>query len=471
MKTTKGFKTSKTTGANNTFKGKVAVLGAGPAGLAAADQLLSQGYEVHVYESSSSVGGMCKSLKLWGQRVDLGPHRFFTPHQRVMTLWQSLVGTDYAWVPRKTRIYFRNKFFSYPITLWPTLKALGPQEAIRCGLSFLQSFLHKFDESHFEGWAQSQFGERLYELFFKGYTEKLWGLPCKDLDQGFAKRKIKGLHLLHVLKETLLKNKTFETHFLYPAHGTGQVYEALAARVTKKGAQLKTSVPVTGLSKTDRGLSVQASGEAETYDSVVSTLPLDLVYGFLYPERSFRGLGFRHTVLVYLEVKGAQHFEDNWIYINSPHVQLGRVTNFNNWSPKMKHTKKKTILCLEYWCGEEDPHWKDADQVWMDRAQKELQILGLIQTPLVTNLHVQRVPKSYPIMKRGYEKQLNQVVEDLHQVPGLYLAGRYGAYSYNNQDHSLLMGLQAADQIARSTQKFVSPFAEDYEENILISEV
>lgn len=441
---------------------RVGVIGAGPAGITAAYQLARQGAHVEVFEASAHVGGMSRTFELWGQKVDLGPHRFFSHDPRVNAVWREVVGADYRMVDRLTRIYYRNRFFDYPLRPANALWNMGMLRAVGCLSSYLKEKVSPSfpDEEHgsFESWVVGRFGRRLFDMFFKSYSEKLWGIPCDELDADFAAQRIKKFSLGEAVKAALGigkgKHKTLVDQFAYPTGGTGLVYERMAQRVRDLGGAVHLNQPVQRLVHFQRqvhGIELP-DGRIEPFDHVVSTMPLTLLVRGLgeLPRdvaRAVDALRFRNTLLVYLHVDAPDLFRDQWLYIHSPDLRVGRITNFRNWAPELYVQARTSILALEYWCYDEDPEWQAGDQHLVDRARKEIRATGLIGDAAILEAHVVRVRRCYPVYARGYRKHLEQVVAHVRQFAGLSAIGRYGAFKYNNQDHSILMGLLAAENI------------------------
>jgi protoporphyrinogen oxidase len=439
---------------------QVAIIGAGPAGLSAAYELSRQGAGVTVYEAGPQPGGMAQSLSLWGQRVDVGPHRFFSADPRVNRLWLAIAGQDYRMVRRLTRIYYRGRFFHYPLQPANALANLGPMEAVRCLASFAAAQAQPLPaEPTFEDWVSHRFGRRLYRTFFKTYSEKLWGIPCRELDADFAMQRIKGLSLGGAVRNALLPRRggeprTLVDEFAYPTGGTGMIYERMAAAVRANGGAIHYRTPVQRLwteGQTVRGLCLQ-DGTYVPYDHVVSSMPLSLLVQRL-PDvpapvlEAAGGLRFRSTVLVYLHVNARDLFPDNWLYIHAPELATGRITNFRNWAPELYGDAPTTILALEYWCQQGEADWQRSDRDFIALAAQELAQTGLARAEQVLDGHVVRLPRCYPIYERGYRERLKPIIAHLRQYPNLQIIGRYGAFKYNNQDHSLLMGLLAAENI------------------------
>jgi protoporphyrinogen oxidase len=446
---------------------RVAVIGAGPAGITAAYQLAKGGAHVEVFEADSAVGGLCRSIDLWGQKVDLGPHRFFSQDPRVHELWLEVVGRDYRMVDRLTRIYYHRRFFEYPLRPANALWNMGVANAVCCLCSYFKerirpSFRTANNET-FESWVVGRFGRRLFNMFFKSYSEKLWGIPASALDADFAAQRIKKFSLGQAVAAALgfgkTKHKTLVDQFAYPLGGTGMVYERMAQGVQERGGQVHLKQAVGRIvhhERRVRGLEL-ADGRFQPFDQVISTMPLTLLVRGLgnLPAPVAKGIGalrFRNTILVYLNVDRGDLFKDQWLYIHSPDLGTGRVTNFRNWVPELCGESANTILALEYWCYETDAAWQEDDSALIERATNEMRSTGLIGTASIQDGHVVRIPRCYPVYARGYRQHLEPIVAYLRGFEGLAAIGRYGAFKYNNQDHSILMGVLAAENILASAR-------------------
>lgn len=440
---------------------EVGIIGAGPAGLAAAYELGKQGIRAEVFEAGPAVGGMARTFELWGQKVDLGPHRFFSSDARINRLWLEVLGDDYRMVSRQTRIFYNGRFFEYPLQVGNALSGLGPLTAARCVASYARQKLRPAEEvRNFEQWVQGRFGRRLYEIFFKAYSEKLWGIPCTQLDADFASQRIRKLSFFEAVRNALLQGRgnrhaTLVDRFAYPLEGCGQVYSKMARAVVKQGGRVHLETPVRGVRpRSDGGLDVElVNGERRHYDKVVSTMPLTHLVKAL-PEvppevvEAADRLKFRNTILVYLQVEAQKLFPDQWVYVHSPNLAVGRITNFRNWVPELNGTSDETILALELWCDPGDERWIADDAEHIARAEAELRKTGLVGEAEITAGHVERVPNCYPVYEVGYRENVSVLRKHLQSIPGLDVIGRYGSFKYNNQDHSLLMGILAAENIA-----------------------
>ena len=441
---------------------KVIVIGAGPAGLTAAYELAKKGTKVTVIESTGSVGGMAKSFELFGQIVDCGPHRFFSSDKIVNDLFHEVVQDDYTLVNRLTRIYYKNKFFDYPLKLGNVLKNLSPIEIFQILWSYaIQRIIGKKNLETFEDWVTDKFGKKLFQMFFKTYSEKLWGITCDKIDSDWAAQRIKKLSLYEAVKAAIFgnkgnKHKTLVDQFAYPKNGTGEVYEKMAAAILKMGGEILFNKRISEI-EVDNDKVVHSmtddSGIKYTADIVISTMPLTLLLkGMTIIDQNIleisKKLYFRNTTLVYLEIDSDKLFPDNWIYIHSPEVKHGRITNFRNWCTSINKDKNTTILCLEFWSFDHEELWGYSDKKLIEMAEREIRTLKLIETSSnVLNSAVVRIPKCYPVYETGYMENLQPVIDYLKEFKNLYPIGRYGSFKYNNQDHSILMGILIAKQI------------------------
>ena len=373
-------------------------------------------------------------------------------------LWLEAAGRDYAMVKRQTRILYDGKLFKYPLEAFDALGKLGPLKAVKCLASYGAEVVSptRLDGS-FEAWVCSRFGRQLFEIFFKSYSEKLWGIPCNLLDADFAAQRIKKFSLAAAIKGALLpenkkQHRTLVEEFAYPAKGTGMIYNRMAEAVQRRGGQMFLKTPIRKVvldGKKVVGVEL-ASGERRPCEQVISTMPLTVLAMQLEgapPEvvSACHQLKFRNTILVYLEVLNENPFQDNWIYVHSPDVQFGRVTNFRNWVPQICDGSPHAILALEYWCNAGDAIWERDEASLVGQARDEIVKSGLVSgCEKLGRGCVVRIPRCYPIYSRGYQQPLKRVKDYLDTIYGLQVIGRYGSFKYNNQDHSILMGRLAA---------------------------
>jgi protoporphyrinogen oxidase len=468
---------------------RVAVIGAGPAGLTAALQLSHGGVSVDIYEAGSQVGGLARSIDLWGERVDFGPHRFFSTDTRVNRFWLEIVGSDYVMIDRLTRIHFNEELFQYPLKPWDVVTKLGLVETTRALLSYAKSTFSRGSKESvapsFENWVVRRFGQRLYETFFKSYSEKLWGIPCTELSEDFAAQRIRKFNLREAILNafsygTRNDHRTLADSFAYPLGGTGAVYERIASRITDLGGNVLLDRPVSKvLTENGKVTGVRCvNGKLEHYDHVISTMPITLLVKGMenVPQpvhEAASQLTFRNTILIYLRVEDPNLFQDQWLYIHDSHVKVGRVTNFNNWGTSKRPNASTTILCCEYWCNQSDSTWLASDDTLVERASSELRQIGLVKNQLIINSHVIRIPRCYPVYQIGYQQHVDVISSFLRSIDGLSVIGRYGAFKYNNQDHSILMGLLAADNLLHSDRHNLWELNSDfdtYQEQSLITD-
>ncbi len=474
-------------------KKHVAIIGAGPAGLTAAHALAKAGIQVDVYEASDRVGGMSGSFELWDQIVDFGPHRFFSSDRRINELWLEIAEGDYQMVDRLTRIYYSGKFFFYPLKAFNALANLGIPKATACMFSYMKEKLSptKLDGS-FEAWVTSRFGKKLFEVFFKTYSEKLWGISCKELDEDFAAQRIKKLSLFEAIKNALLpgktEHKTLLDQFAYPDLGSGMIYNRMAEKIVALGGNVYLGSPVEAVNienGTAKSLTLSDESRDEDgkqnlldadrkrqhrkkYDHIISSMPLTQLVNRIEEapaeiKEKVSQLKFRNTILVYLNINDKNLFKDNWLYVHSPDLEMGRITNYRNWSPAITQGQDSSILCLEYWCNFEDVFWAKSEEELIALAKHEIRKTGLIGEAEILGGHVYKIPRCYPIYNRGYKDALEGVETYLSSLQNLSVIGRYGAFKYNNQDHSILMGLLAAQNIVEGTEEDLWAINTDYD--------
>ena len=463
---------------------QIVVIGAGPAGLTAAYELVKCGKEVVVLEADKQVGGLARSIDLWGHRVDLGPHRFFSANSLVNNLWLEVLEDDYSSINRKTRILFDEKLYAYPLEPWDIFSKFSLQRGARAILSYGLSKLRMAGEaSNLEEWLRRSFGDYLYQIFFRPYSEKLWGLPCAAIEADFARQRIRSLNLATALK-SLFSRKAQKRHrtladvFVYPSGGAGGLYETMAQRIASFGGKIHLNRKLLSLS-TEGGCITELVTECGMRlkpDRVISTMPISsLLKGMSHVPDQLKShidaLKFRSTFLVYLLVKGQDHFPDQWIYIQDGHLAVGRITNFSNWGSENKDLNT-TVLCLEIWASPGESLWMKSDDELVQIAVRDLNSLKALGQFDVLDSHVHRIPKCYPVYYRGYKKDLAPIERYLDSISNLSVIGRYGAYKYNNQDHSILMGILAAQNITQNANhnlwELNSDF-ENYQEQKLVS--
>ena len=445
----------------------VVVIGAGPAGLTSAYLLSKLGHRVSVLEADDIVGGISRTAQYKGYRFDIGGHRFFTKIAPVQALWEELLANEFISVPRLSRIHYGGKYFDYPLKPMNALRGLGIINAIRIVWSYLDAHYRPTPvEENFEQWVTNRFGRRLYEIFFKTYTEKVWGIPCSEIRAEWAAQRIQGLSLARaILTATSLnkrssKIKSLIDEFRYPRLGPGQMWEAARDRVRALGNDVHMRHYATAI-ETDvdsatgarRVCAVRASSpEGERVfkaDHVISTMLVRSLIRAISPvadeatRRAGEGLRYRDFIAVALMLDRENLFPDNWIYIHTPGVKVGRIQNFNNWSAAMVPEAGRTCLGMEYFCFKGDGMWDSSDAELIAQASRELEDLGLARARDVVDGTVIRMPKAYPIYDAEYRGHLERVREYIDPIANLHTVGRNGMHKYNNQDHSMLTAMIA----------------------------
>ncbi|MGF1492438.1 MAG: NAD(P)/FAD-dependent oxidoreductase [Microcoleaceae cyanobacterium] len=444
----------------------VVVVGGGPAGLTAAYELTKHGIHPYVLEAADKVGGISRTEVYKGYRFDIGGHRFFTKVEVVNRLWQEVLGDEFIRVPRLSRIYYQNKFYDYPLSIKNTLLNLGPIESVLILFSYLQAKVKgklrpDIEPETFEEWVTDCFGDRLYRTFFKTYTEKVWGIPCNKIEAEWAAQRIKGLSLKKaVIDAAFGKNdtKTLIKEFDYPLYGPGMMWERFQQKIDESGGEV--SLHTRALSFKREGFRIKeivANKGDETLhltaDQFISSMPITALVNRLDPLppeeilHAARSLSYRDFLIVALVIDHPDLFPDNWIYIHSPEVKVGRIQNFKNWSPAMVPDLSKTCLGMEYFCTEGDRIWEMSDAELLDLAAQEINTLGLTKDSKIEDGTIIRQPKAYPVYDRDYRQHLQVIQDYLTQFENLQTVGRNGMHRYNNQDHSMLTGYFAAQNI------------------------
>jgi len=446
----------------------VIIIGAGPAGLTAAYELSKYDVCSCVLEADTTVGGLARTAEYKGYLFDIGGHRFFTKVSLVEQIWREVLGQDFITRPRLSRIYYKSKFFHYPLEPMNALLGLGLWETFRCMSSYAYAKLFpQKPEDNIETWVTNRFGRRLFEIFFKSYTEKVWGMPCREIKAEWAAQRIKGLSLRSVIWNAIAPKKrgtdkqraikTLIHQFEYPRRGPGMMWSRAKEIVEDRGSRVVFEAPVDKIYWKPGGVSaVRAGGKIYRGEHFISTMPIRQLIEALDPappqpvRNAARDFNYRDFLTVCLICKGTNLFPDNWIYIHDPKVKVGRIQNYSNWSPEMVPEPENSCLGLEYFCFEGDALWTSSDKDLLGLATEEVVRLGLINREAVLDGTVLRVPKAYPVYDATYQRGLAAVREFLKQVPNLQLVGRNGMHRYNNQDHSMLTAVLAARNITGS---------------------
>jgi protoporphyrinogen oxidase len=449
---------------------RVVIVGAGPAGLTAAHVLSKAGVEAIVLEKDQVVGGISRTVNYRNYYFDIGGHRFFTKVKSVDDLWKELLGKDLLRRKRLSRIYYNEKYFSYPLRPFNALFSLGIWNSLLVVLSFLHAQLFPWkDEETIEHWVVNRFGDRLYRAFFKTYSEKVWGMPCSEIHAEWAAQRIKGLSLLTALKNALIGSrggkkqiKTLIEEFDYPKLGPGMMWQKAADIVREKGCQVWLGAEVVGIVWSGNrvtALELRRDGHTELIQGTdfISSMPIKEAMGKFRPPvptsvlHAANDLRYRDFLTIALIVNQREVFPDNWIYVHEPDVKVARIQNFKNWSPFMVPDESKSCLGLEYFCFEGDNFWTLPDDELIELGKRELEIIGLVKASEVEDGLVVRMPKAYPIYDSSYRRSLGVVREFLQGISNLQFVGRNGMHKYNNQDHSMLTAMLAAENILGSS--------------------
>lgn len=451
----------------------VVIIGAGPAGLTAAYMLVTRyGITSTVLESDSIVGGISRTVERDGWRFDIGGHRFFTKVKEVEALWHEILpDEDFMLRPRMSRIYYNGKYYDYPLKASNALGNLGLIEAGLCVMSYMWARINPpKDQSTLEGWIVSRFGWRLYKHFFKTYNEKLWGVPVNKLPADFAAQRIKNLSLYNAVVNALMPKKNQKSitslieEFQYPKHGPGMMWERCRDLIEAKGCKVVMNSRVVGI-KTENGKAVSVTARSKdgtmtdhACSHVVSTMPMNQLVEAFDPKavgpaaQAAADLRYRDFLTVALVVPEKYSFPDNWIYVHSKDVKVGRIQNFGSWSPYMVK-EGRTCLGLEFFVFEGDDMWTKADKDLVEQGKRELGILGLVEPSKVEAGYVVRMPKAYPFYDEHYKTNVKKIVEWLNaNASNVYPVGRNGMHRYNNQDHSMFTAMLTAENIARGTK-------------------
>jgi protoporphyrinogen oxidase len=450
---------------NHTFP-LIVVIGGGPAGLTAAYKLVKHGLHSVVLEKGDRVGGISRTETYKGYRFDIGGHRFFTKVPQVQHLWNEVLGDEFIKVKRLSRIYYNGKFFNYPLQLDNAVSNLGILQSLLIIYSYLKIQVSPLPvEENFEQWVINRFGKRLYQTFFKSYTEKVWGISCTEIKADWAAQRIQGLCLKKAVINALFgtnNTKTLIKEFDYPLLGPGMMWERFQEKLNAQGSPVLLNTEVVRVEREGKRITrIIAKKGDETFeitgDQFINTMPITVLMHRLDPLppenvlKAARSLKYRDFLIVPIVINQEHLFPDNWIYIHSPEFKVGRIQNFKNWSLRMVPDSRKTCLGMEYFCSEGDELWEMDDQDLIQLASQEVVNLGLLDNiQKVEDGTVIREKKAYPVYDGEYQEHLQVIQAYLDTFENLQSVGRNGMHRYNNQDHSMLSALLAAENIMGS---------------------
>ena len=443
------------------------IIGAGPAGLTAAYELVRAGRRPVVAEADDVVGGISRTVVRDGWRFDIGGHRFFTKVAPVEELWHDILpDEDFLIRPRMSRIFYKNKFYDYPLKPLNALRNLGLWESVLCGTSYLWARVRPpKDQTNYEGWLVARFGWRLYRTFFKTYTEKVWGVPVNEMPADWAAQRVKSLDLGKAVLNALTPKRNQKAitslieEFQYPKYGPGMMWEYCRDKVEAGGGTVLMETAVSAIHLADgqaTGVTLaRADGSTvqQPASAVISSMPMNALVKALDPpppeevRQAGTDLHYRDYLTVALVVPEDKGFPDNWIYIHAPDVKVGRIQNYGRWSPYMVK-EGRTCLGLEYFVFEGDELWTSSDEALIERGKRELASLGLVAPGDVEVGYVVRVPKAYPYYDLEYKANVAVIAKYLEaEAPNVHLVGRNGMHKYNNQDHSMYTAMLTVQNI------------------------
>lgn len=439
------------------------IVGGGPSGLAAANEANKFGARLTVIERLDRVGGLARTVEFNENRFDIGPHRFFTKNNEIENLFHTVVGDDVVRVHRLTRIFYNGKYFNYPLTPASTLLNVGVRESSAALASYGRSRLGRLIApapiETFEDWVAANFGRRLYEMFFKTYTEKVWGIPCSRIGADWASQRIKGLSLGAAVANALFPSKTksiktLVDEFSYPRMGAGQFYEKMAKGIQARGGVIKTGVAVTRIHweknrvvalSLDDGNGVQelparfflfSNPLTEIIDMMDPCPPQEIL-------AASKALRYRNHICVNFIARG-ETFPDNWIYVHSPEVNMARISNYRNFSPAMGESADTNTITVEYFTFPGDGVWEAPDVALIARAKREMVQMKILRPDQIGDAFVVRSEKAYPVIELGSDRRVDVLRQWLRGFTNALPIGRSGMFKYNNQDHAIATGLLAA---------------------------
>ena len=461
---------------NNNKKIDILIIGAGPAGLTAGYQLTKKSNltTVILEEDKNYVGGISRTEIYKGYHFDIGGHRFFSKSKEVVDLWKEILPNDLLKRPRKSRIYYKNKFYNYPLRAFEALFNLGIFQSFLCIISYIKAriFPNK-NPKNFQEWVSNKFGKRLFKIFFKSYTEKVWGMKCNEISANWASQRIKDLNMFTVIfsaiKNTLNISSTYTPttlikSFYYPRKGPGMLWEEAAKKIKMKDGQIIMGSKVVNLQylETNEWI-VSYKKDNKIYEiiatHVISSMPIKDLMISLVPKASSikfaNNLKYRDFISVALIINKKDIFDDNWIYIHDPNVFVGRIQNYKAWSEEMIPDNSTTCLGLEFFCNEGDDFWNKSNEQLLEISSKELEYLNLVDKNDIIDGCVVRQKKAYPVYDAQYQDDVDEIKKEIKKkYTNIHLIGRNGMHKYNNQDHAMMTALLTVENILRKKEVF-----------------
>ena len=471
-------------------KKSIIIVGAGPAGLTAGYLLSKHGHKFKIFESSTKyVGGISRTEEYKGFRFDIGGHRFFSKSNEINNLWSEILPINFRTRKRKSRIYFKNKFFNYPLDLIEVIFKLGFFESLICLLSFVKAKLFPIKKpKSYHDWIYNNFGERLYVNFFKSYTEKVWGISCDDISADWAAQRIKGLSIKEIILKSVLKPfknknkkviKTLIDEFKYPDLGPGMMWEAAKKKIEEKGSKIYLDHKVVEYkfetNKNQWQITTSSQNKLNTFtaDIIINSSAMRDVAQSIKPQMKnlseANKLKYRDYITVAVMLNQQKMFSDNWVYIHDPNIIAGRMQNYTAWSEQMSPDRNKSCLGLEYFCNKDDNFWSQSDEKLIDIAKSDLKKLNLVNTHDIIDLYVVRQEKAYPVYDDNYKGIIEKISRELKEnYKNFYMVGRNGMHKYNNQDHSMMTSILTVENILYDSNFDTWKVNEDaeYHENI-----
>jgi len=446
---------------------RVCVIGAGPGGLTAALYLAKKGIVVDIYESDPKyLGGISRTEEYKSYKFDIGGHRFYTKNKEIEDFWKDTLGTNFLVRPRKSRILFEGKYYDYPLKIGNALKNLGIMRSLHAILSYARYLIRPIaPEKTYADWMTNKFGKVLFTLFFKNYTEKIWGISVESISKDWAIQRVKTFSLGGAIVSALFpwKKKNFKTlteKFYYPKLGPGMMWDTIGQQCKQFGVNIYMNSSIRKIEQVSSGVWKVTTDKAIPieYTNIISTMPLTHLIQALaiskphHVQVAAQNLKYRDFITILLIIDKPYIFDDNWIYVHNPEVKVGRIQNFKNWSPHMVPDSQKTSLGFEYFIFEKDSLWNLPDKDFLELAKSEAVTLGLCTYEDITDGTVVKVKKAYPVYNSDYQTNVNILRDYLKEFNGIKTIGRNGMHKWNNQDHSMMSALIAAQSILGETK-------------------